>query len=131
MIPIDLRQLFKHSHHLISKGYIAPVVDSHRNKTILLYNRRFVEVWSTESYDNGHTWSDPVNRTSLAGIALGPPGGVQINSGRLVVAAHDGNGTFSIFSDDGGKIKNRLKILQILSLVYMLPGFFRCKLVFR
>ena len=35
-------------------------------------------------------------------LAKGPPGGVQLPSGRLVQAVHGINGTYAIWSDDHG-----------------------------
>lgn len=84
-------------------GYIAPIVDSQRQTVILLYNRRFSEVWITKSIDSGKSFSKPLNITSETGpLALGPPGGVQLASGRLAQAVHSSVGTFALLSDDGG-----------------------------
>jgi hypothetical protein len=86
-------------------GYSAPMVDKQRKTVLLLYNRKFVETWLTRSTDNGVTWSPAVNMTNVFGSAncqLGPPGGVQLANGRLVLAVHGENGTAALFSDDGG-----------------------------
>ena len=55
--------------------------------------------------NTGKTWSAPVNLTDAIGVvAVGPPGGVQLSSGRLVVAVHGGEyGTSALYSDDGAK----------------------------
>eukprot|EP00729_Bicosta_minor_P001225 gene1225-15381_t len=85
-------------------GYIAPIVDQKMGKVILLYNRRFVETWQTSSTDKGITWTEPVNITDAIGVvSVGPPGGVQLASGRLVIAGHGANGTFALYSDNGGE----------------------------
>ena len=53
--------------------------------------------------DNGLTWGKPTNLTAAIGVlALGPPGGVQLASGRLVMAVHGANGTAALYSDDAG-----------------------------
>eukprot|EP00038_Savillea_parva_P003699 m.129121 g.129121 ORF g.129121 m.129121 type:complete len:561 (-) comp11252_c0_seq14:899-2581(-) len=85
-------------------GYIAPIVDRQRGVVLVLYNRRFSEVWLTRSLDSGRSFSASVNITDTVGpVAVGPPGGVQLHSGRLVVAVHGANGTMALFSDDGGE----------------------------
>ena len=97
----------------VTGGYAAPLVDTKRGQVVVLYGRRFVEVWSTTSTDSGKSWSKPANITAALGsgklgLAVGPPGGVQLNSsasGRLVLAVHGGecNGTCALYSDDGAK----------------------------
>jgi len=88
-------------------GYAAPMVDRQRGVLHLMYGRKFTEVWDVISHDNGVTWADPFNITSkisaTLGVAIGPPGGVQLPSGRLVLAVHGGacNGTCAMYSDDG------------------------------
>eukprot|EP00040_Diaphanoeca_grandis_P003130 m.279791 g.279791 ORF g.279791 m.279791 type:complete len:354 (+) comp143924_c0_seq1:108-1169(+) len=85
-------------------GYIAPIVDVKHGKVLLLYNRKFSEVWLTTSTDNGVHWdTNAINITGTTGpMAIGPPGGIQLpSSGRVVLAAHS-NGTFALISDDGG-----------------------------
>ena len=90
-------------------GYIAPLVDAQASAVILLYQRRFVETWTVRSVDGGCTWGRPANWTATVGgpLALGPPGGVQLPSGRLVQPAHAAGGTFALLSDDGGKTWRR------------------------
>jgi hypothetical protein len=84
-------------------GYVGPTVDRNRGTVLLLYNRRFVETWQTSSSDSGATWTAPTNITNDIGVlAIGPPGGVQLSSGRLVQAVHGARGTAALFSDDGG-----------------------------
>ena len=83
-------------------GYVAPIADRKRRQVLVLYNVRFVETWLIRSTDNGLTWSKPMNMTAAIGVlALGPPGGVQLSSGRLVMAVHGANGTAALYSDDG------------------------------
>lgn len=63
-----------------------------------------METWLVRSDDLGRSWSTPRNLTEHLGgpLALGPPGGVQLKSGRLALAVHNGSGTFALLSDDGG-----------------------------
>eukprot|EP01052_Picozoa_sp_SAG31_P029658 SAG31_NODE_2965_length_4843_cov_7.944140_2_plen_359_part_00 len=83
-------------------GYVGPTVDRKRGQILVLYNRRFVETWLIRSTDSGATWSVPRNLTGDIGVlAIGPPGGVQLPSGRLVQAVHGAQGTAALFSDDG------------------------------
>jgi len=85
--------------------YASPVVDVQKGVVHLLYNRQISETWRISSTDNGATWSAPVNHTAQLGpLCIGPPGGVQLPSGRLVSAAHrcDGGGCLNLafYSDD-------------------------------
>ena len=83
-------------------GYVAPIVDQKRKQVLVFYNLKFVEIWLIRSSDNGASWSKPVNMTAAIGVlALGPPGGVQLSSGRLVMAVHGAKGTAALYSDDG------------------------------
>ena len=71
-------------------------------------------VWITRSTDDGHTWSAPVDitgqtkRPDWTWYATGPGNGIQLRSGRLVIACdHNVAGTNErhshvIYSDDGG-----------------------------
>lgn len=86
-------------------GYLAPVVDTQRNTILLLHNINFVEMWITKSNDNGQTWSPGINLTAIGMpiLSVGPPGGVQLSNGRLVLAVHGQAGTAALFSDNGGQ----------------------------
>jgi sialidase-1 len=58
------------------------------------------QVWLIESHDEGATWSEPIDLTpSVGNKELGPGAGIQMGTGRLVVAVYDG----VIYSDDHGK----------------------------
>lgn len=57
-------------------------------------------IWMMKSRDEGATWSKPVDITpGKKKHELGPGVGIQLRSGRLVVAVYDG----VIYSDDHGK----------------------------
>ena len=58
------------------------------------------DIWLVKSTDEGATWSKPVDITPGTGRKRLSPGvGIQLRSGRLMVAAYDD----VIFSDDHGK----------------------------
>ena len=98
----SVRTLYNYSEYDVS-GYVAPTVDVQRKAVLLLFNVNFTQTWLRRSTDDGSTWSPPANLTDGVGggLALGPPGGVQLASGRLVLAAHAAT-NFALRSDDGG-----------------------------
>ena len=96
-------------------GNPSPIADAGTGAIWLLYSRDNQQVFVTSSMDAGKTWSAPTNQTMQlkpnpdpsSWVATGPPGGVQLASGRLVTAAYynrpdGGTRTFAIFSDDHG-----------------------------
>lgn len=97
-----VRTLYNYSDYDVS-GYVAPTVDVQRKAVLLLFNVNFTQTWLRRSTDDGSTWTPATNLTDAVGggVALGPPGGVQLASGRLVLAAHT-SVNFALFSDDGG-----------------------------
>lgn len=57
------------------------------------------QIWLLRSRDEGATWTHPVDITPMVGKhELGPGTGIELRSGRLMVAVYDG----AIFSDDHG-----------------------------
>jgi sialidase-1 len=85
----------------------VPLIDN-RDGTIYLFVNDYPQpyadlpavIWVMKSTDDGATWSRPVDITSSTGKhELGPGVGIQLRSGRLVVAVYDG----VIYSDDHGK----------------------------
>ncbi len=72
-------------------GNPAPVADSATGKLILAFCRDNREVFTTESTDDGVTWANIVNITNVANsggwrfVGTGPPGGIQLSSGRLLI----------------------------------------------
>lgn len=72
-------------------GNPAPVIDQATGKVILAFCRDNKEVFTIESTDNGLTWGSVVNISSVATepewgfVGTGPPGGIQLPSGRLVI----------------------------------------------
>ena len=111
-------------------GNPAPVVDRNTGTIWLLMTwndgkiseRRINEgqgsrdVWVTHSNDDGLTWAEPVNVSATTKkpdwrwYATGPCHGMQMKSGRMVVACdhstgpeHDKWNSHAIYSDDGGK----------------------------
>jgi sialidase-1 len=100
------------SSHYVTLGNPAPGVLA--NGDILLpYCRNNLEVFITKSSDNGHTWSKASDISSQvvgsdwSWVATGPPGSVQLDTGRIVVpadhrSASAGAGSHVFFSDDMG-----------------------------
>lgn len=111
-------------------GNPAPVIDRKTGTIFLLltHNRGTVTekqimedvrlertVWITRSTDDGASWSAPkeisaqTKRPDWSWYATGPGNGIQLKSGRLVIACdhnrREGNGRYShvIYSDDHGE----------------------------
>eukprot|EP00050_Salpingoeca_kvevrii_P008576 m.303703 g.303703 ORF g.303703 m.303703 type:complete len:390 (-) comp16122_c0_seq1:124-1293(-) len=99
-------------------GNAAPVQDRHTGRILLPFCRNNAEVLLTHSDDDGKSWVlPPRNLTDVAiwpewkWVGLGPPAGLQLASGRILIPAyhtlfHDLDGTFShlhnMVSDDLG-----------------------------
>ena len=103
-------------------GNAAPVVDSATNRIWLPFNRNNVETWISYSDDAGSSWAAPLlqpqlQRDDWKWVGVGPPAGVQLSSGRLLVPGYHstfwpapdssslGSGLTKghvILSDDGG-----------------------------
>ena len=96
-------------------GNPCPIVDLATQHIHLLYSRDNKEAFVTRSTDGGVTWGASVNLTASLKIELdpakpflatGPPGGIQLRSGRLIGAFYyngrNGTRSASIFSDDHG-----------------------------
>jgi sialidase-1 len=101
-------------------GNPAPVADNVTGDVHLLFSRDNKEVFSSVSADDGLSWAAPLNRTDTLKptkqhdlwVATGPPGGIQLASGRLITAAYynppDGRtASYAIFSDDHGQTWKR------------------------
>lgn len=81
-------------------------------KVVLVACRNNADVLQLESDDFGATWSNATYITDQAKgpgwtwIATGPPSGLQLKSGRLLISADHmdpGWGSHSMYSDDEGK----------------------------
>ena len=101
-------------------GNPSPIFDSRSGEIVMLYARDDNELFVTSSRDGGATWAAPTNVTAAlkpnpdpeAWVATGPPGGVQLPSGRLVTAAYYNRAdqqtrAYAVFSDDGGRTWER------------------------
>ena len=96
-------------------GNPCPVVDLLTGHVHLLYSRDNMETFVTHSTDGGHSWGPSTNLTGALKlqldparpfVATGPPGGLQLDSGRLVAAFYynglNGTRSAAIVSDDHG-----------------------------
>jgi len=98
-------------------GNLAPVQDRGTGRIWLPFNRGNYELWITFSDDGGATWAEPRGLNHLrkpwwTWVGFGPPGGVQLRSGRLLIPAYASsfptydNGlissAFVVYSDDQG-----------------------------
>ena len=98
-------------------GNPSPIADLSTGTVFLLFARDDNELFVASSADDGVSWSASTNVTSAlkpnpdpkAWVASGPPGGVQLPSGRLVTAAYynrasdGGTRAYAVYSDDHGK----------------------------
>jgi sialidase-1 len=74
-------------------GNAAPLQLRVNGRVLLPFCRNNNETWQTHSDDDGATWVAPARvpggtRPGWAWIGLGPPGGMQLASGRLAVASY-------------------------------------------
>ena len=109
----DIDQIKVEPGHTI--GNPCPIVDLVTGHIHLLYSRDNKEVFVTRSTDGGESWGPSTNLTASLKleldpkstfVATGPPGGVQLASGRLVGGFYynglNGTRSAAIFSDDHG-----------------------------
>jgi sialidase-1 len=115
-----LTTVYQESGHTI--GNAAPVLDDSSGIITLVFCRDNAEVFSLQSSDDGVTWSNFHNITAVAKepqwgfTGSGPPGGIQLPSGRLVVCMYaTGPGSYTIISDDGGKSWSRSQSIGVPS----------------
>ena len=100
-------------------GNPAPIFDASTGQLHLLFSRDNLQLFSTFSSDEGASWSPRRNLTAAlvpaldpahAFVATGPPGGLQLASGRLVAAMYANvvlantstTLSYAVYSDDGG-----------------------------
>jgi sialidase-1 len=102
--------------HLVTIGNPAPIaLTTQPGKVVLVYARDNSEVFVMTSLDFGNTWGAPKLLPSgdpsgpWPWVATGPPQGLQLPSGRLIVACDhrlhvNDKGSFShtMYSDDEG-----------------------------
>jgi sialidase-1 len=106
-----------------------PVMIAEKNSSTVhfLYCKEYNQAFYKKSTDNGATWSNPVEITSVFNqfksefnwthLATGPGHGIQLDNGRLLVPVWLALNTFSpdvistIYSDDGGATWNRGEII--------------------
>lgn len=101
-------------------GNAAPVQDIRNGRIWMPFCRNNEQVYMTYSDDDGQTWSTPriqpqlVKNLEWAWVGLGPPSGLQLSSGRLLIPGYHtikvkGDGLIShghtLISDDGKKWK--------------------------
>jgi sialidase-1 len=98
-------------------GNAAPVVLRDSGRVLVVFCRNNLDVLITHSDDDGVTWTPPtvvsgVTNTSWTWVGTGPPAGLQLSTGRIVVPAYhsftpDDDGEVSyghtMLSDDGGE----------------------------
>ena len=98
-------------------GNAAPVQDTQTGRIWLPFCRNNEEVFLTYSDDDGETWIPPTLQPQLVGegwkwVGLGPPAGLQLTNGRLVIPSYHttlwkGDGCASrghtLISDDHGQ----------------------------
>lgn len=96
-------------------GNPCPIVDLVTKHIHLLYSRDNRDAFVTRSIDGGASWGASINLTASLKLELdptkpliftGPPGGIQLESGRLIGAFYyngkNGTRSASIYSDDHG-----------------------------
>ena len=113
-----VRKLYSEPHNTI--GNPSPVLDAKHGVIVLTFCRNNVDVLILRSSDAGSSWeskptdiSKTVVKPAWHWVATGPPAGVQLDSGRMVVCAdHEpGNGgseigSHAMYSDDFGQSWN-------------------------
>ena len=97
-------------------GNAAPVQDRNSKRIWMPFCRNNEEMFMMHSDDDGISWSEPVFMPHLVHsdwkwVGVGPPGSIQLESGRLLVPGYHttlykGDGLLSyghtLYSDDGG-----------------------------
>lgn len=101
-------------------GNAAPVVDRNSGRIWVPFCRNNEQVFISYSDDDGMTWSEPVYQPQLVKqghphwkwIGLGPPSGIQLSTGRLLIPSYHTNGWkgdglisrgHTLYSDDYGE----------------------------
>jgi len=89
--------------HYVTIGNAAPVLIAATGRVLVPFCRNNAEVLQTYSDDNGATWAPPVNLTGVVKpdwkwVATGPPAGLQLASGRLLIPSYH-----TPFADDDGE----------------------------
>jgi sialidase-1 len=103
-------------------GNIAPVLEKESGVIFAPFTRNNREVWMSKSLDDGLTWSAPFEMPDMRNddwiwVGLGPPAGLQLDSGRLLIPGYHntmsmGNGSslgsgftkgHTMLSDDQGE----------------------------
>ena len=75
----------------VRAGNAAPVLDQSTGTITLVFCRDNLEVFTLQSSDDGLSWGNLKNITAVARepqwgfTGSGPPGGIQLPSGRLVI----------------------------------------------
>jgi len=76
-------------------GNAAPVQLSHSGRILIPHTRNNTDVWLTYSDDDGATWSKAhlipnVTLPGWAWVGTGPPGSIELQSGRVLVPTYHG-----------------------------------------
>uniref|UniRef100_A0A7S2D5J3 Sialidase domain-containing protein n=1 Tax=Florenciella parvula TaxID=236787 RepID=A0A7S2D5J3_9STRA len=90
----DLQLMYADADHVI--GNAVPVVDKESGRLFVGFNRDNQETWMTHSDDDGVTFEEPTYMPHLQDdawkwIGLGPPKGLQLESGRLLLPGYHGD----------------------------------------
>ena len=86
--------MYVHASKLPFVGNAAPVLDQKTGVITLVFCRDNTEVFYLQSSDDGVTWKNHRNITAVARepqwgfTGSGPPGGIQLPSGRLVICKY-------------------------------------------